>query len=143
MLKRSCGFSQYVAISVVLGALTSCSWFPESTLILSPESRLPRWIELHGVARDDVTVRVDFIVPLWGAYARISVIDRHGKVLERVDAVESSAAGVQTAEGAPSRGGFPVYQVAAFNGAKISLNNGKPTTHCICCLLYTSPSPRD
>ena len=102
---------------VTIATLASCSWFPESTFTISPESRLPRWITLNGVSRSDVTLRVDFIVPLiTEEYARVTVVGRDGNVRERIDASETSSVGVQTANGAPARGEYPNYQVVAVNG---------------------------
>jgi hypothetical protein len=84
--------------------------------MLSTDSRLPRWITLHDVTRADVTVRVDFIVPLTRAYARITVLGRDAHVIVRVDAPETSSVGLQAADGTPARGSYPNYQVVAVNG---------------------------
>jgi hypothetical protein len=84
--------------------------------MLSADSRLPRWITLHNVTRAEVTVRVDFIVPLTGAYARVTVLSQSNQVIERVDARELASVGAQTSDGTPARGVYPNYLVVAVNG---------------------------
>lgn len=107
------------AIVVMLGILTSCSWFPESSFILSAESRLPRWIKLGGVPRGDVTVLIDLIAPpISKSYARITVLDRSRKVVKRVDAVTTSL--VKSGDGREARNStnnYPHFQVASVRGS--------------------------
>jgi len=113
---RRTQFACRAVVAIVLAALASCSWFPESTFTLAPESRLPRWVELHGRQRSDVDIRVDFIVPLLSrAYAQVTVTDRQGSVI-MVAKAEEPGAGVQTAEGAPAHLDYPNYTVAAMSG---------------------------
>ena len=116
MSSRGLRFRHFAAIALVVGALASCAWFPESTFTLSPESRLPRWIVLHGVPRSEVSVRLDYIASLAQPYARITVLDKHGRVIERLDADLTSSVGPLAADGTPSRGRFPSYDIAAVNG---------------------------
>jgi hypothetical protein len=99
-----------------MAALASCSLFPESTFTLAPESRLPRWVDLHGKQRSEVDIRVDFIVPLLSrAYAQVTVTDRRGSVI-MIARAEEPGAGVQTAKGAPAHLDYPNYTVAAMSG---------------------------
>jgi len=118
MSRRCRGILRYAVVTLVLGAISACAWFPESTFYLSPQSRLPRWIDGRGIPSSELTVRIDYIGPLWGTpYARITVKDNRRNLLERIDVPLISSVGVQTADGAPARGSYPNYQVHALNGA--------------------------
>src|ERR1700679_2773010 len=103
---------RYTAICLLASTLSSCSWFPESTFMLSPQSRLPSWIELRNLNRTEITVRVDFIAWPWKSYARITVLDHHGRVLERLNS-DSLVSEPQLADGTPARGKYPSYDVIA------------------------------
>ena len=119
---------------VALVCSTSCSWFPESSFTVAPESRFPRWINVDDADHSGITVTVDFYGPLFSdAFARVTVVGRDGKARQHVDAVVTSAVGVQTADGAPARGEFPNYQVAAAGGVTDIFEQRKATNVLYMC----------
>ena len=118
MLSRCRDIWLCALVTLVLGAMSSCGWFPESSFYLSPQSRLPCWIDGHGIPTNELTVQINLYVPLWGTdYARITVNDNHGNVLQRIDVPDISTVGVQNADGTPNREGYPSYSVYGLKGA--------------------------
>ena len=74
-----------VALLILSTATTGCEWFPESTFELASGSRLPRWFHLTPeLARSDVSVTMNYYVPLWGNNVTFILHDKKGHVLSKV-----------------------------------------------------------
>jgi hypothetical protein len=108
-------FCRYATIALVIGALSSCGLAPESTLTLSRESRLPRWMTVNGTNNKNLTTKVEYFVWPWKTYAQITLMDRQGEIIARVDS-DSLVSEPQKAVGTLARGAYPSYVVMAVNG---------------------------
>src|ERR1700689_392731 len=86
-----------LTINLACWALAACGLFPESSFVLSPESRLPKWFDLDSVLpRSQVTVEMSYYIsPLYGRTAAF--------VLRRQDDTEIARLSGR------ERGDHPVY----------------------------------
>ena len=75
----------FVALTVLGSAIVGCEYFPESTVELASESRLPKWITLPpGLTRSDVSITMSLYYSLWGSDVKFILQDKKGRTLTKV-----------------------------------------------------------
>jgi hypothetical protein len=119
MMKACSRIDKYLLLAVLTlscSAMVGCEYFPESTLELASESRLPRWITLPaGDTRADVSVTMSYYDNLWGSNVKV-IFQDHQK--------ETKVYGKENDQGPfrlklPPSGfppGYPLYEIITANG---------------------------
>jgi hypothetical protein len=109
-----------VIVSLTCCALVECGLFPESSFMLSNESRLPKWFHLNpGVSRSQVTVEMSyFSSPVYGRTAAFVLKRQDGSEISRVSGRcrgdRPIYLGAPTAD-TPRR--YPNYEMITVNGS--------------------------
>lgn len=112
------GMSAPALMGVMVVLLSGCGVFPESSFVLSPESRLPRWFTPPtGTARSDLTVTMDYYAEPWGRTATFKLKSKDNRTLvSMTGAVRGSQPSHLGSAGTGSPAGYPLYQVVTVNG---------------------------
>jgi hypothetical protein len=109
-----------VIVSLMCCALVACGVFPESSFMLSNESRLPKWFHLtSGLSRSEVIVEMSYLSsPVYGRTAAF--------ILRRQDGTEISRLSGRCRGDQPIYLGppatdtlrrYPTYEVITVNGS--------------------------
>jgi len=111
--------SSAAVLAAICFSSLGCSFFPESSFELSPDSRLPRWFTLPpDLPRSDISVTMDYYIDSSGQTAKFTLLNR--KTGARMDKVEGKLKGPQpltlsnSQPGGPS--GYPSYEVITARG---------------------------
>ena len=63
--------------------IMGCGFFPESTFLLTSDSRLPKWISLpSGVRRSDVSLTMSYYIYPWGGGAKFTLRNSKGQAIK-------------------------------------------------------------
>lgn len=100
-------------------SLVSCSFFPESSFELAPESRLPRWFTLPpGRTRADVSVRMSYYIKAGGHTATFVLhAAGRGQALAEASGVVRGLEPLKLKKPAPGfPEGYPSYSIITVKG---------------------------
>jgi len=111
-----------ILLLLTASLLTTChpiiGLFPESSFVLSEDSRLPKWFEVpKPYSRKDVTVEIHYFINLFGTNFKAILIGPEHKKLDRETGTQrwhpETLEIIKTKEGRNSR---PHYVIAEING---------------------------
>jgi hypothetical protein len=123
-------FLLFLVVLTITGAvIVGHEWFPESTVELASESRLPKWITLSpGLTRADVSITMSYYIWPWGSSATFILQDTKGKKIRtKVDGKVKGSEPLQLKH--PPSGfppGYPSYEVITVNGIAEIIEHRKP-----------------
>jgi len=107
----------YLCSAIIILAI-SLSGCVESSFKLASDSRLPKWFDVpDGMAREELSVTMDYYVKPSGGEAIFKLYDKGGKKLEQVTGYTRGDRPIKlknTSGGFPP--GRPVYEVVTVNG---------------------------